>query len=141
MLNSDELPLHILLVEDDEGHASLLKRNFRRSGIAYQLKHLVDGKEAVSHIEQLSPQDLTRLIVILDLNLPTISGFDVLEKLKSTPRTHYVPVFILSTTSNKEEITKCYTLGCNIFLTKPVEYEDFSEAISNLGKLMRIIKT
>ena len=141
MLNSSELPLIIFLVEDDEGHASLLKRNFKRSGIVYQLKHLADGKEALAYVDQLPPQDLSRLIVILDLNLPTISGFDVLKELKSSLKTHYIPVFILSTTSNKEEITKCYALGCNIFLTKPVEYEDLSEAISNLGKLMKIIKT
>lgn len=141
MLNHDHDILKILLVEDDEGHASLLKRNFKRSGIPYALNHLLDGREALQVIEELPPEEISKLVVILDLNLPTISGFEVLEKLKTSPKTSQIPVFVLSTTTNKQEVSRCYSLGCNIFLTKPVEYEEFSEAISNLGKLMKIIKT
>lgn len=129
------------MIEDDEGHASLMKRNFNRSGIAYSLHHMLEGREALSYVEGLSSEDISNLVVILDLNLPTISGVEVLESLKSNAKTAKIPVFILSTTSNKDEVTKCYSLGCNIFLTKPVEYREFSEAISNLGKLMKIIKT
>jgi CheY-like chemotaxis protein len=80
------------------------------------------------------------LLILLDLNLPDMSGTDILEKIKSDTRLRRAPVVILTTTDDKTEIQRCYDLGCNVYITKPVEYESFSEAIRQLGLFLSVIQ-
>jgi len=78
-------------------------------------------------------------MVVLDLNLPVVDGYQVLEKIKSDPRMRKLPVIILTTTDVSREVVRCYELGCNIFVTKPVQYDDFCTAVRNIGLLLSTV--
>ncbi len=134
----------ILLVEDDPGHAILIEKNLRRGGVANTIVTVNDGQKAVDF---LLKRDVYKgdthpgpLVILLDLNLPVLDGYQVLKIIKNDERTRQIPVIMLTTTDNPAEVAKCYELGCNVYVTKPVEYEAFSQAIQNLGLLLSIIK-
>lgn len=133
----------ILLVEDDPGHARLIKKNLRRSHITNDIITLGDGQQALDYMfgegkYEGHSHDFP-LLVLLDLNLPVLDGYQVLQRMKSDNRTKHTPVIILTTTDDQREISRCYDLGCNVYITKPVDYEVFSEAIRNLGLFLTIV--
>jgi len=134
----------ILLVEDDPGHAILIEKNLRRGGIANTIVTVNDGQKAVDFLlkrdSYASDTNATPLVILLDLNMPVLDGYQVLRIIKNDERTKQIPVIMLTTTENPAEVAKCYELGCNLYVTKPVEYEAFSKAIQNLGLLLSIIK-
>ncbi|BCR03095.1 response regulator [Desulfuromonas versatilis] len=136
-------PATILLVEDDPGHARLIEKNLRRAGVSNSIRHLDSGQKAVDALfgqQGEVGQPWTRpLLVLLDLNLPDLDGFQVLQRIKATERTRTIPVVILTTTDNPQEVARCYELGCNIFVTKPVDYARFCEAIRSLGLFLSVI--
>ena len=140
----EQLPVVILLVEDDPGHALLIEKNLRRAGITNKFIRLDNGQAAVDFLfkegEYAGDKNPTPLLVLLDLNLPVLDGCQVLGRIKSDERTRRIPVVMLTTTDNPREISKCYELGCNVYVTKPVAYEQFSEAIRNLGLFLSIVK-
>ncbi len=140
----DHQPVVILLVEDDPGHALLVAKNLRRAGVTNQIINLHDGQQAIHYLlkegEYADDPNPAPLLVLLDLNLPILDGYQVLKRIKADERTRRIPVVMLTTTDNPQEIAKCYELGCNIYVTKPVEYEDFSAAIRNLGLFLTIVK-
>ena len=80
------------------------------------------------------------LLILLDLNLPVLDGYQVLKVIKSDERTKRIPVVVLTTTDNPHEVARCYELGCNVYITKPVEYAQFSDAIRTLGLFFFIVK-
>ena len=134
----------MVLVEDDPGHARLIERNLRRAHITNDIVVLRDGQEAV---EYFFPEDkgmaagrAMPLLVLLDLNLPGIDGYQVLARLKADERCRRIPVIILTTTDDPRDIARCYDLGCNVYITKPVEYEQFAEAIRQLGLFLSVVK-
>ncbi len=132
----------ILLVEDDPGHARLIQKNLRRSGIVNEIVLIDNGQSAIHYLES-NPceQGMDEgLLIILDLNLPGLSGLEVLEWIKSREGTKKIPVVILTTTDIPQEIARCYELGCNIFITKPVQYAELCTSIRNLGLLLSIVK-
>ena len=133
----------ILLVEDNAGHARLIEKNLRRANIANPIIKLEDGQAALDYLfgEQGFVNKLPRqhLLVMLDLNLPVVDGYRVLEAMKSDDRTKAIPVVVLTTTDDAQEINRCYELGCNIYITKPVQYEDFSDAIAKLGLFLSVV--
>lgn len=132
----------ILLVEDDPGHARLIEKNLRRNNISNDIVKLDDGGKAVAYIFGEGPYEEQHkpMLVLLDLNLPVLSGYQVLERMKGDPRTRRIPVVILTTTDDRREVCKCYDLGCNIYITKPVEYEQFTEAIRKIGLFLSIVQ-
>jgi len=134
----------ILLVENDPGHAVLIEKNLRRGGNANTIVTVDDGQKAVDFLlkrdGQRGDRNPTPLVILLDLNMPSLDGFQVLTIIKNDERTRQIPVIMLSTTDNPAEVAKCYELGCNVYITKPVEYESFSKAIQNLGAILSIIK-
>lgn len=134
----------ILLVEDDPGHARLIERNLRRAHLTNTLLVLRNGQEAVDYLFAQSTPEARRQqqpwLIVLDLNLPGLDGYQVLERLKSHPATKHIPVIILTTTDEPRDIERCYALGCNIYLTKPVDYEAFSDAIRQLGLFLAVVK-
>jgi CheY-like chemotaxis protein len=136
--------VQILLIEDDDGHAILVERNLRRAGITNGFTRLSDGAEALDYFfgPQAAEQnrDLTNLVVLLDLNMPKIGGTEVLERMKSSAATASLPIIILTTTDDPREIRRCYELGCNVYITKPVAYDAFIEAIRRLGFFLQIVK-
>ena len=132
-----------LLVEDDPGHASLIEKNLRRANIVNELVVVSDGEAALDFVfcrnaHSNRPKSLP-LLVLLDLNLPVVDGYEVLRQLKSTEWTRRIPVVVLTTTSDEREINRCYDLGCNVFLSKPVDYDDFRAAVVNLGFLLSVV--
>ena len=133
----------ILLVEDDKGHARLIEKNLRRVGIHNPIIHLDDGQKAVDFLfcraEYKDKSLPTPLIVLLDLNMPILDGYQVIKQMKTNPLTHRIPVIVLTTTGNAGEVQLCYELGCNVFIKKPVEYHEFCEAIRKLGMFLEIV--
>ena len=133
----------IVLIEDNEGHARLIEKNLRRANISNPIVKLTDGQLALDYffgadgyVVTLQPPPM---LVLLDLNLPVVDGYRVLESLKSDERTQHIPVIILTTTDDVYEINRCYELGCNVYITKPVEYEKFAEAIGKLGLFLSVV--
>ena len=134
----------IVLVEDDPGHARLIEKNLRRAHLTNDMVILRDGQEAIAYFfsedEDTSTRHATPLLVLLDLNLPGLDGYQVLARLKADARTRRIPVIILTTTDDPREIARCYDLGCNVYLTEPVAYEQFTEAIRQLGLFLSVVK-
>jgi|SRR5208283_5346784 CheY-like chemotaxis protein len=131
----------ILLVEDDAGHALLIERNLRRAGIANRIVKLGGGQQTLDYLfPSGEPAERPRVVVLLDLNMPGISGYQVLQRLKTDERTRSIPVVVLTTTDDSAEIKRCYDLGCNAYVTKPIDYEQFSEAIHRLGLMLTVVR-
>ena len=133
----------IVLVEDDPGHARLIEKNLRRSNITNELLVLTDGQQAVDYLfgegAYAGSERSTRLLMLLDLNLPVLDGYQVLQRMKGDERTRHIPVVILTTTDDAREVARCYDLGCNVYVTKPVDYERFSQAIRELGLFLTVV--
>jgi CheY-like chemotaxis protein len=133
----------ILLVEDDHGHARLIEKNLRRSNIRNKMVILSDGQQALDYLfgegEYERDGAAAPLLVLLDLNLPVLDGYQVLERMKADERTKRIPVIILTTTDDEREVSRCYELGCNVYITKPVDYQQFSEAIRKLGLFLSVV--
>jgi len=124
----------ILLVEDDLGHARLIEKNLRRANITNDIVKATDGQQAVDY---LFGNGRAQSLLVL-LNLPVLDGYQVLERMKADERTKHIPVIMLTTTDDSREVSRCYELGCNVYITKPVDYEQFSDAIRKLGLFMAV---
>ncbi len=135
-------PVNIIMIEDDDGHARLIERNIRRAGISNTIHHFTDGASALEFIFNGSEGPILNgpAMVLLDLNLPDMSGTDILTRIKSVDKLRRTPVVVLTTTDDKVEIQRCYDLGCNVYITKPVNYEAFSDAIRQLGLFLAVIQ-
>ena len=134
------LPVTIIMIEDDEGHARLIEKNIRRAGVNNEIRHFLDGTSALDHLLVTDKCDHGPLLVLLDLNLPDMSGIDLLARIKQDDRTRRAPVVVLTTTDDQREIQRCYDLGCNVYITKPVEYETFAQAIRQLGLFLSVMQ-
>ncbi len=135
----------IVLVEDDDGHASLVEpqpTKGRRSqwppplsGTARRHLDYVQGKGAYAGRPTSQP-----MLLLLDIKMPRVDGVEVLRQLKSDPQTALVPVIMLTTTDDPREIQRCYELGCSVYITKPVDYQAFVEAINRLGLFLQVVR-
>lgn len=139
---TEHQPLNIIMVEDDAGHARLIEKNIRRAGISNTIQHFTDGTSALAYIfdAEDGPTRNGPALILLDLNLPDMSGTDILKRIKDEPRLRRTPVVILTTTDDKREIQHCYDLGCNVYITKPMNYDNFSDAIRRLGLFLSVIQ-
>jgi CheY-like chemotaxis protein len=140
---TDHKTVSIVMIEDDEGHARLIEKNIRRAGISNMITHFTDGTSALDYLFTAAdgPQRNGPALVLLDLNLPDMSGTDILAKIKATDGPlRRTPVVVLTTTDDKVEIQRCYDLGCNVYITKPVNYESFAQAIRQLGLFLSVIQ-
>ena len=135
-------PVNIVMIEDDEGHARLIEKNIRRAGISNSIRHFADGGSALAYLTEASdgPARNGPALILLDLNLPDMSGTDILARVKADPALRRTPVVVLTTTDDKVEIQRCYDLGCNVYITKPVNYESFADAIRQLGLFLSVIQ-
>jgi DNA-binding response OmpR family regulator len=138
------MPVTIVMVEDDEGHARLIERNIRRSGINNEIVPFSNGTAALKYLLGVDGQGAQRksdaLLILLDLNLPDMTGLDILRQVKESKDLKCVPVVVLTTTDDTQEIKRCYELGCNVYITKPVNYENFANAIRQLGLFFSVIQ-
>jgi two-component system response regulator len=128
----------ILLVEDNPDDVELTLRAFKASRISNQLAIVRDGAAALDYLfgaGLYAGRDLTTMptLVLLDLNLPKIDGFEVLTRLRADPRTERLPVIILTTSQEHDEVCKAYDKGCNSYVRKPVDSSQFYDAVNQLG--------
>jgi DNA-binding response OmpR family regulator len=138
------LPVTIIMIEDDEGHARLIERNIRRSGVNNEIIPFTNGTDAMKYLFGADGSGLDHkgnaLLILLDLNLPDTTGIDILKQVKENKYLKSAPVVILTTTDDSQEIKRCYELGCNVYITKPVNYESFANAIRQLGLFFSVIQ-
>jgi CheY-like chemotaxis protein len=135
--------LQIVLAEDDDGHATLIQRNLERAGLANAFIRLKDGQEVLDYLRSsasCADQPHGACMLLLDIKMPKVDGIEVLRQLRAEPKTAALPVIMLTTTDDPREIERCYKLGCNVYITKPVEYQAFIEAIRRLGLFLQVVK-
>jgi len=130
--------LEVLLVEDNETDAELTIRALKRKNLANNLVWVKDGEEALEFIfatgrySDRKMQDLPKL-VLLDLRMPKVDGMEVLRRIKADERTSKIPIVVLTSSKEDEDIVESYNLGVNSYVSKPVEFDEFTEAVSTLG--------
>ena len=122
----------------------MIEKNLRRSNLTNGFVRLRDGQDALDYFrsegEYVGQSPAKPCVLLLDIKMPRVDGFEVLRQLKADPRAAAVPVIMLTTTDDPRDIDRCYSLGCNVYITKPVEYEPFIEAIRRLGFFLQIVK-
>ncbi|MEJ7597585.1 MAG: response regulator [Kofleriaceae bacterium] len=128
----------ILLVEDNPSDEKLTLRAFKKSGVANEITVVRDGAEALDYVFGTGThagRDITQLpsIVLLDLKLPRVEGLEVLRRIRADERTKLLPVVILTSSKEEEDIARSYSLGANAYVRKPVEFSEFVEAAKTLG--------
>lgn len=136
MDNSQQV--EILLVEDNMDDAEMTIRALRKKNLSNRLTHLTDGEEALDFLfgrGKFKERDinLKPKLILLDLKMPKIDGMEVLEKVKSHSETKKIPVVVLTSSKEDPDLRKCYELGANSYIVKPVEFESFVNAVSELG--------
>ena len=136
--------VEILLVEDNASDSEMTIHALRKSNLANKLLHLKDGAAALDYIfaegEYVGREILDKpRVVLLDLKMPRVSGIEVLKRIRSDERTKNIPVVVLTSSKEDPDIQKCYDLGVNSYVVKPVEFEDFQKAISDLGLYWMIV--
>ena len=138
-------PVTILLVEDDDGHARLLERNLRRGGMINRLVRVSDGQQAVDYLSRIPPyEDMTQYpvpsVVLLDVRMPRMDGFEVLAHMKGDRHLMKTPVIMLTSTDNQKEIDRAYEMGANGYVVKPVAVESFIDRVVKLGMFIEVIE-
>ena len=132
--------LSIVIAEDDDGHATLVRRNLKRAGLESEPVHVRDGQEMLDYVYRRgqwsgrAPHDA--LVLLVDLNMPRLGGLQVLEQLKTDEALTRIPVFVLTTTDDPIELDRCYALGAAACIVKPVEYAAFSEVVQRLAQFL-----
>jgi two-component system, response regulator len=134
----------VLLVEDNDSDAEMTIRALKKNNLANQLLRLRNGAEALDFLfaegEYAGRQtEQTPKVILLDIKMPKVNGKEVLLKIKADPRTNKIPVVMLSSSKEDPDIAECYSLGVNGYVVKPVEFDDFHKAISDLGLYWMII--
>jgi CheY-like chemotaxis protein len=133
----------ILIVDDDEGHAILVRENLLAAGLNNSIQHLADGQAVLDFF--FNPKASPRrdkeqtYLVLLDIRMPKVDGTEVLRRLKLDPELRKMPVVILTTTDDSREVENCHLLGCNVYIQKPVDYDKFAEAIRRLGLFITLM--
>ena len=125
----------ILLVEDNPDDEALTLRALKNSNIANEVVVARDGAEAIDFLFGATRDESCRLpeLVLLDLNLPKVNGFEVLKRIRADSRTHSLPVVVLTTSDEDRDLVESYKLGANSYVRKPVDFEDFRKAVKTLG--------
>jgi CheY-like chemotaxis protein len=133
--------LVILIAEDDDGHAELIQSGLVESGVRNKIIRFSNGEDAWNFLYASKKQKNSKYyLLLLDIHMPQMDGVEVLRLIKSDPKLKEMPVIILTTTDDPREIEECYQIGCNIYITKPVDFVKFAETLNHLGLFLQIIK-
>lgn len=137
-------PPVILIVEDDEGHAILIRQNLEAIGLKNQIEHFQDGQAALDFLLRRGPGRVRahrqEYLVLLDIRMPKVDGIEVLRQIKLHPELRKLPVIMLTTTDDSREVDRCHQLGCSVYIQKPVDYEKFADAIRRLGMFIPLLQ-
>lgn len=134
----------ILMAEDDEGHAGLIRKNLARAGVINEVLHFSDGQQILDFLFRQDPgrafQAGTAYVLLLDIRMPKVDGAAVLAQMKADPELRKMPVIMLTTTDDPREVDRCHNLGCSNYIAKPIEYEAFANAIRQLGLFLAVVE-
>jgi CheY-like chemotaxis protein len=130
--------IEILLVEDNPNDVELTLRALKKNNLTNPIQVVRDGEEALEFIfgeGQFNGRDVNHhpKVILLDLKLPKVDGLEVLKRIKADPRTRMIPVVVLTSSREERDIIESYKLGVNSYIRKPVDFEQFTEAVRTLG--------
>ena len=131
MMTTNNQIVEILLVEDNLDDAELTIRTFKKNRLANNLLHVQDGEEAIQYL--FNNESKMPKLILLDLKMPKVDGLEVLRKIKSDPEKKVIPVVILTSSKEERDIVESYKIGVNAYIVKPVDFDQFGSAISELG--------
>ncbi len=145
LLNMDTTKqVKILIAEDDDGHAELIREALEESGVSCPIVRFSNGEEVWSFLSEKGIKELENdemaYLLLLDINMPRMTGTEVLRKIKQHEQLKNIPVIMLTTTDDPREVEQCYELGCNVYITKPVDFAKFTDTLQRLGLFMQIVK-
>ena len=126
----------ILLVEDSRDDEALILRSLKKSNVSNQIVVARDGVEALRYLgigDDQEKAEISPAIVLLDIKLPRVDGLEVLDRIRSNQRTKQLPVVMLTSSDEEADLLKSYQLGVNSYVRKPVNFDDFSKAVTQLG--------
>jgi len=136
--------ISVLIAEDDEGHAALIVRNLKRAGISNDIIRFRDGQEILDFLfrngNAVHRKNNHAYLLLLDIRMPKVDGVEVLTKIKADEVLCKMPVIMLTTTDDPKEIVRCHEIGCNNYITKPIDYDQFIDCINKLGLFIKIVK-
>jgi len=131
----------ILIAEDDDGHAELIQSGLVESGVYNEIIRFTNGEDIWNFLytsKNMKVKD--HYLLLLDIHMPQMDGIEVLRLIKSDNKLKEMPVIMLTTTDDPGEVEKCYQFGCNIYITKPVDFVKFTETLNHLGLFLQIVK-
>ncbi|MFH1969670.1 MAG: response regulator [Verrucomicrobiota bacterium] len=144
-MTTEQTNVTIMIAEDDEGHAELILEQLRSAGVSNEIIRFRDGQELWDYLmdksRRTSQYDGHGFLLLLDIVMPGMDGLEVLRRIKTDKQWHNLPIIMLTTTDDPREIESCYTLGCNCYITKPMEYEKFTEMLKRLGLFLMVVQT
>jgi CheY-like chemotaxis protein len=134
----------ILIAEDDDGHAELIREALEESGVHNPMVRFQNGEDVWNYLSNEVLKDINNqdhaFLLLLDINMPRMDGVEVLKRVKENPQLMSIPVIMLTTTDDPREVEQCYKIGCNIYITKPVDFSKFADTLRRLGLFMQIVK-
>lgn len=134
---TDMQPVHILLAEDTPTDAEMTMRALKKVGLINNITWVKDGQEALDYIfceaDYASRVGSDPTLILLDLKMPKVNGTEVLKQIKTTEKTKIIPVIMLTSSAEEPDIKRCYELGVNSYIVKPVESDKFFEEVSKAG--------
>jgi CheY-like chemotaxis protein len=130
----------ILVAEDEDGHFALIQKNLFRAGIDNEIIRFTDGQQILDFFRDGVSMPHNKYVLLLDLRMPKVSGFEVLHTLKSHPGLKTIPVIVLTTANTPQDVQRCHELGCALYVVKPMEYESLVEAIQRIGEFLKVIE-
>lgn len=138
--------LVIIITDDDDGHAELILDGLRNSGVANKIIRFCDGEYlwdflTGSTVSGNAFDSSKAYLLLLDINMPRLNGVEVLARMKGDARLKDIPIMMLTTTEDPREVERCYRLGCNVYITKPVDFAQFAETLHRLGLFLQVVRT
>lgn len=134
----------ILIAEDDDGHADLIQEGLEKSGVVNKIIRFSNGEDVWNFLSgkahTLVRDKNKNYLLLLDINMPKMDGIEVLKRMKSDKEYKEIPVIMLTTTDDPREVEACYKMGCNMYITKPVDFIKFTETLKRLGLFIQIVK-
>ncbi len=136
--------LVILIAEDDDGHAELIREGLEEAGLCNTILRFSNGEEAWHFLtgsgQGISIDHRKNYLLLLDISMPRMDGIELLRRIKEDGTLKEIPVIMLTTTDDPREVEACYKLGCNIYVTKPVEFTKFAETLKRLGLFLQVVR-
>lgn len=132
-------PPTILIVDDDEGHAILIRNNLEIAGIPNPIQHFKDGQAVLDFFATRPPRPSESFIMLLDIRMPKVDGIEVLRQMRADPELRKLPIIMLTTTDDTRDVQRCHELGCSGYIQKPVDYDKFADAIRRIGLFVPLL--